>query len=300
MGSNQITETQSITALSPEEDTFSYIGSRPTSVQFACEYDKDYPYVGDNVDIRVTFTTNKNYSSLVTFYVKLFQYIDGAYQEIYDITVAAPPGSYDGTFTYSDIYFEPGQKQFLIQIFDSSGTTSLYTTGFNDLFIVGRWSITVDLPENRQTLGYLTMYDPYGISCCSDICLGNSIDNTDPSIWHGNTPTGVYTGCLGGPYTPTVSYGEHKVIELTGVSGEIMDCTARSGIWIHGGRDGVSNPTDPYYPLYPTYGCIRIRTAFQQTLEDTITELICTFEYLSQEGDVIVTEYTTVTIPSNE
>ena len=92
------------------------MGSKPTSVQFDYEFDRDYAYVGDNVTIRVTFTTNKNLSSLVVFRVKLYQYIAGSYHEVTAQSIAVSPGSYDGTFSYSETYLEPGQKMFLVQI----------------------------------------------------------------------------------------------------------------------------------------------------------------------------------------
>jgi hypothetical protein len=278
------------------------MGSKPTSVQFDYEFDRDYAYVGDNVTIRVTFTTNKNLSSLVVFRVKLYQYIAGSYHEVTAQSIAVSPGSYDGTFSYSETYLEPGQKMFLVQILDSSGTTSLYTTGSSELNIVGRWSISVDLPEDRWNLGYLTLCDPYGRAYCSDICLGGSWlrqGDNEPYEYLGNTPEGVYTGFLNGPYPREAdSYGPYQVIELTGVSGEIMDCTARSGLLIHGGRDGEASPDEPYYPLYPTNGCIRIKSSFQQTLTSAITTWQIIFKYLGTIGDITVTEYSSVSIPS--
>lgn len=119
-------------------------------------------------------------------------------------------------------------------------------------------------------------------------CLGRSAYNT--SMWevYGNTPTGTYTGYLDGPHSPSSSYGPHKVINMTGVSGVIVE-SGRSEIWIHGG-DPETNPDLPWYPLRPTYGCVRISNANQLALQNNITDLVSN-NYHYSTGNIDISEY---------
>lgn len=85
------------------------------------------------------------------------------------------------------------------------------------------------------------------------------------------------------------SYGPYKVIMLTPVSGDIKDFTNRSGIWIHGG-DPCSYPSASWYPLRPTYGCIRVSNADQLSLQTHIETLIANSNHKAQ-GTVSIVEY---------
>ena len=64
---------------------------------------------------------------------------------------------------------------------------------------------------------------------------------------------------------------------MTGVSGVIVE-SGRSGIWIHGG-DPSTDPSATWYPLRPTYGCVRISNSDQNSLQNKINNLISNYHY---------------------
>lgn len=91
---------------------------------------------------------------------------------------------------------------------------------------------------------------------------------------NGDTPTGQYEGVLGYHWDNVEVYGEYDVIFLTGVSGYIKEeANHRWGFLIHGGRVGYSDLEDPYYPLYPTEGCVRVTEEYQLALQTDIRSL---------------------------
>lgn len=137
--------------------------------------------------------------------------------------------------------------------------------------VMGNWRIRIELPENRYEEGILTLYDGNGVTLLEAPCLGRSASNASMNVVYGNTPTGEYTGSLWGPESNTDSYGPHKVVAMTGVSGTIIS-SGRSGIWIHGGQNPSPTATD--YTLTPTYGCVRVTNGHQKQIQDLITALV--------------------------
>lgn len=284
-------------------DTMSYTGAIPTILGFTYSYQHRVPFIGDEVEITVTLGDTSGIGYLQTYYVILYQVIEHDFIELGRNYVYIAPGTVQGSASFSAVFNEIGSKSLYVYVLDASKTYRIISGGSTTpLLVAGQWSIAVDLPEDRWTLGYMTLFDSYGLSECSDICLGGSWlnnGNNDPSEYKGNTPTGVYSGYLDGPFlTEKNSYGIHQVIRLTGISGEIMECTARSGLLIHGGRDGEASPNASYYPLWPTNGCIRVTSDFQKILQDTITQWINEGFCLNNEGIITVTEYEAVSIPS--
>ena len=118
-------------------------------------------------------------------------------------------------------------------------------------------------------------------------CLGKSAYGYDMYTTNGHTPTGTYTGYLYGPVSPESSYGPYKVIAMTGVSGVIVE-SGRSGIWIHGGSPASTGSAT--YPLRPTYGCVRITNANQNTLANKISSLTNSTGYHDSTGNIIITQ----------
>lgn len=154
--------------------------------------------------------------------------------------------------------------------------------------VYGYWKINVVLPVDRDYKGRLYLYWANGsLSSVAD-CLGKSVWNTPSTVTYGDTPTGQYTGNLGGPDSNTAAYGPYKYIAMVGVSGQIIT-SGRNGIWIHGGREGVSGTDDPWYPLYPTEGCVRISNSKQLTIQNAITGMINSY-YHYTTGNISITE----------
>ncbi|HBD94670.1 MAG: hypothetical protein A2015_04960 [Spirochaetes bacterium GWF1_31_7] len=170
--------------------------------------------------------------------------------------------------------FAPDQKTLLVSREGSASDTIVDSTAP----ATGKWKIVIDLSKNRYNIGTLSLYDQYGTVKLTMNCLGRSASNDSMSVFRGNTPTGVYSGYLDGPYDNAV-YGPYKVVNMTGVSG-LITTTPRSGIWIHGGRSQTS--------LSPTYGCVRIFNADQKKLQDTISSLINTGH--KKVGTIIISE----------
>ena len=144
---------------------------------------------------------------------------------------------------------------------------------------LGYWRISIALPENRDNKGTLYLYDPDGQNTFICECLGrgsnhedNDFDHTDWWKTNADTPTGVYSGSIIPPASDTAAYGPYKRVNMVACYEEDhADIAAhsgyfRSGIQIHGGREGRSTPDQPWYPLWPTYGCIRVSNDNQNTI----------------------------------
>jgi hypothetical protein len=91
-----------------------------------------------------------------------------------------------------------------------------------------------------------------------------NIDANLRTISNGDTPTGVYD--IGVWMSPTkeeyAAFGRNKRLQLTGIEGEIMDCSIgrQTTIRLHGGRQekGITGNFDPDNILKMTNGCLRI------------------------------------------
>lgn len=162
-----------------------------------------------------------------------------------------------------------GSAQIYAKLYVSSNELDI--SSLRTITVMGKWRIRIDLPEKRTNEGTLKLYDGNGTLLLLAPCLGLSATGDDMLVEKGHTPTGEYTGYLGGPQSDTNKYGPHKVVKMDGVSGKIIE-SERSGIWIHGGRN--SSPTATNYDLSATYGCVRVTNGHQKQIQDLITALI--------------------------
>ena len=191
--------------------------------------------------------------------------------------------------SYQVAFSATGVYTLYAEVYHSTGSLVATTADTESITVSGRWHITVELPENRELFGILSLYNASGTLIHTCICLGLSDTGADPSVFGGNTPTGECTGYLAGPDANTYSYGPYKVIILIPQSGqikELYDRGDRSGIVIHGGDPADVGVTT--YPLRPTNGCIRITNADQLTIQTSIEALIVDHHY--QVGNVSITE----------
>lgn len=158
----------------------------------------------------------------------------------------------------------------------------------------GKWLIRVwmnvhEFGDRDYPGQILALYKPDGTlywQLPDNMLLCRSVSGADPTVYQGNTPSGIYTGTLYGPVSPSSSYGPYKLIKTTPVSGQVVE-TGRTGIWIHGGNL-ITDQSKTWYPLRPTYGCVRIKNSDQQTLANKVQELINMGA--NSTGDVIMTE----------
>ncbi len=212
--------------------------------------------VGETETLRVEFIETTRTDIERSYWVEVYGVRDGTPWKKASNFVTIPAGESSAYGYFNMTFSSTGPFYTLVKVYsDFRGTLLAERQGAYPDTVYGYWQINVLLPENRDYKGMLYLYRAEGDLVSSFECLGRSAYNT--SMWevYGNTPTGTYTGYLDGPYSPSSSYGPHKVINMTGVSGVIVE-SGRSGIWIHGG-DPETNPDLPWYPLRPTYGCDR-------------------------------------------
>lgn len=294
-----ITDTTAVSAERVEQSTpvseslvstTAYTPTVPTVVGINVSYDtSDYSeaQAGEFVYLDTTIEYTTSPSTLFVFYVELYEVKNGQNIYIGGAALAVPPGSIRATYSFRNTFTDVGSKSFLVKIYNQGKTTVLNSREFNNLLeIHGGWSVSVDLPRERENLGCLKLYDAGGEITYRAACLGLSESNANASVTYGNTPTGVFTGRLVGPDANTAAYGPYKVIHLT-----IIDSpyTNRSNICIHGGRDGTENSNSSHYPLAATNGCIRITSQFQGILIQQIETWIASSFY-RQAGTVTVIE----------
>lgn len=130
------------------------------------------------------------------------------------------------------------------------------------------YHIIANLGVNRDIPGTLKVYDASGKLVLSPVkALGrgtnlpsNQNDHTNQLMRNADTPSGVAKCRVIGPGSSLISYGPtDRVYLYEGISGNFLDAqkAGRSEILIHGGK-ARSTPTDKWYPLHPTHGCIRL------------------------------------------
>lgn len=238
--------------------------------------------------VSATMTLSTSSTDGGSFTVKLYKH-DGKDEYLVrtsSVTIAA--GS-TGMPVLSRFSFNAtGQYTLYARVYDSSGTLVTTSSSSAPVTVTGRWRITVELPDQRQYKGTLTLYNASGERIHSCECLGRSVSNDAPDVLRGNTPTGECIGYLAGPDLITYSYGYNKYIRLDPVSGDMKDFTWRSGFLIHGGDPSTQTGTT-WYPLRPTNGCIRVSNADQAALEEYITDLDA--NYHDTTGDISITEF---------
>jgi hypothetical protein len=125
----------------------------------------------------------------------------------------------------------------------------------------------IDLPENRDKKGKLTIYNDKGEQVCKKDgyeALGRGSnrkenDNNHTKWWKKNadTPTGKWNGKIIAPGTDTKKFGPNERISMEPVEGHAKEASGRSGFQIHGGAP-EKNKKRSWYPLRPTLGCIRV------------------------------------------
>lgn len=186
-------------------------------------------------------------------------------------------------------FYQPEKNmELMVSVYSDTDTNSeAVIQKTMSLLSTSKWAINVELPENRNYKGDLYLWNTYGDLVFNCECLGRSASNDSMYVYYGNTPTGVYTGYLYGPMSNTYSYGPYKVINMTGQAGVIIE-SGRSGIWIHGG-DPSTDPSKTYYPLRPTYGCVRISNNNQFYLQNAIQAMVG-IGY-SATGNIGINEY---------
>lgn len=240
--------------------------------------------------LQVTFTESAHTNETRRWWVEVHQVVNNSYILKSEREVVIPAGSSSVNATFSIVFYSSCSFYTNVKVYSSqNGSLLTSRTGLYPDIVHGTWTIDVYLPTNRNNLGTLSLYSSGGWLDYQTQCLGKSAYGYSMNVTNGDTPTGQYTGYLYGPVNPTESYGIYKVVKMTGVSGNIMQ-HGRSGIWIHGGRDGYSSPSDPWYPLYPTYGCVRIASSAQYSLQNAITNLVNN-EYHYSTGNIYIDEY---------
>ncbi|MDI3476566.1 MAG: hypothetical protein PWQ59_91 [Thermoanaerobacterium sp.] len=137
------------------------------------------------------------------------------------------------------------------------------------------YTIYANFYTNRDYKGNLTLRDSNGFIVFGPVeCLGRGTSDANNNYDHANwmlidadTPTGTYYTSIGSILSPLSSYGPNPIIELDPVGGNALLAAnnGRSGFLIHGG-DPDTNANDIWYPLRPTYGCIRLSNNNQQAL----------------------------------
>lgn len=142
------------------------------------------------------------------------------------------------------------------------------------------YHIMASFPTNRDNKGTLTMYNSAGKLVFGPVdALGrgsnDAANNNDHSNWklkNADVPTGVYETTVVGVGSPSSSFGPYKRVWFNNVvSGNslIAQNNGRDEIMIHGG-DPATDSSLPWYPLRPTYGCIRLSNANQSVLINAI------------------------------
>ncbi|MET1174529.1 L,D-transpeptidase [Paenibacillus amylolyticus] len=144
------------------------------------------------------------------------------------------------------------------------------------------YHIIANFPANRDNKGSLKVYSDNGTLVFGPKdALGrgsndpkNGNDHTNWKLQNADIPTGVAKTVVYAKGSSESSYGPHKRVWLNqAVSGNflIAEQNGRSEIMIHGG-DPATSSSLPWYPLRPTYGCIRLSNADQKALIDVLVQ----------------------------
>lgn len=153
------------------------------------------------------------------------------------------------------------------------------------------YHIIVNLPVNRDFKGTLKVYNGNGDLVYHPVpVLGrgsndalNNYNHANQLMRNADTPTGVAkTRIIPEGLSPS-TYGRSKRVHLyQGISGNFLEAEkrGRSEILIHGGET-----TPPkglaWYPLRPTYGCLRLS-------EIDMKNLIIVLKDLGSEGKITI------------
>lgn len=251
---------------------------------------------GEKTNCAVELISNKLNTSDVSYYVELYSQKDEKSFLKECKYVKIPAGQDRISFYFNPIFYNSGTYHLSARVYDSTGSTLiLESKSFAAITAVYDWEIYVWLYQHRTTHNnrddngvMLQLWGADGtLALTINDVLGRSVSGDSPLVYKGNTPTGDYSGYLAGPCTPSASYGPYKVVAMTGISGQIID-SGRSGIWIHGGTP-ETDTSKLWYPLRPTYGCVRITNNDQYTLQTKIEAAIAAGS--SNTGSIKIREW---------
>lgn len=155
------------------------------------------------------------------------------------------------------------------------------------------YHIVVSLPTNRNHLGSLKVFNKQGYMVMQPVpVLGRGSNLTTNNFNHNNRlmqnadiPWGSSRTRIIERGAPAETYGVGKRVHLyKAIDGEMLEAEkkGRSEILIHGGKITPKRGT-PWYPLRPTYGCLRLS-------EENMSHLITVLTHLGSEGKITVTE----------
>ncbi len=190
-----------------------------------------------------------------------------------------------------------GYYRYYVKVYGNIDTLLKTSATSNPLATTDKWLITVELTDEREQLGTITLYDASGTQICSDICLGKSADDLPMNQINGHTPMGVYKARIDAHLGENIKYGDNLVVKMYQYAGYANEnCGHRQGLWIHGGRAGYNaDVNDPSYPLYHTEGCVRITDAFHdemiseiKLLDDPTEAQMADIDY--RPGLVVITQ----------
>ncbi|TKH43879.1 L,D-transpeptidase [Paenibacillus sp. FSL R10-2782] len=136
--------------------------------------------------------------------------------------------------------------------------------------------ILANFPANRDYKGILKVYNDSGTLVFGPVeALGrgsndeaNGGDHTNWKRKNADIPTGVAKCKVYAKGSSEYSYGPYKRVWLNeAVSGNFLIAAqnGRDEIMIHGG-DPAPSSSATWYPLRPTYGCIRLSNSNQKAL----------------------------------
>lgn len=251
---------------------------------------------GEKTNYKVELISNKLFTRDVNYFVELYSQKDEKSFLKECKYVKIPAGQDRISFDFNPTFYNSGTYNLSAKVYDSTRSTLIFDSkSFATITAVYDWEIYVWLYQHRTTHNnrddngvVLQLWGADGtLALTINDVLGRSVSGDSPLVYKGNTPTGDYSGYLAGPCTPSTSYGPYKVVAMTGVSGQIID-SGRSGIWIHGGSP-ETDTSKLWYPLRPTYGCVRITNNDQYTLQTEIEAAIAAGS--SNTGSIKIREW---------
>jgi len=242
----------------------------------------DVKYTNNNLSVEnenmlsITISTADNINTARDYIVEIYTEQGGIsyLKDRFDVSILAGDKSVDIKRRID--FFKPSEVKTTVKIYNSQGDNLLASDTLPTISrISGKWSIIVILGD--RAAGYriypiwsVETFDASGIGgdlFISEV-LGRSESGASPLTTNGDTPTGTYTGYIGSVQDSEYSYGPYKVLEMSGVSGQIVQ-SGRTGIWIHGGAPNT-NQSSTMYPLRVTYGCVRLSNENQLLLINEI------------------------------
>ena len=238
--------------------------------------------VGQSEPLSITFTENNYIAYARQWYIEIYQVVGSTYTLRKAQTIGISPGAVTTTLNFNLIFPSASTFYTHVKVYDIEGGTLLTSrTGAYTDTVANYWYINISFSKDRDQYGTLQLRKSDGTSLLSEDCLGKSARGLAATEINGHTPTGSYRGYLKGPDGDTEAYGPYKFVKMEGYAGQIVEeCSARSGILIHGGRSQEV--------LEPTDGCIRVFNSVQLAIQNAIQDLVNSGH--QSTGYVFVTE----------